>query len=103
MQCRVSNCAFFKIADGYADHTQVLALFDRSGDLDYRGPDAVTSTIDHIACEIAVDDFAAEKRRLEALGLQVETAERGWVHWRSLYVTNPEGNQAEFVCSDSRV
>ncbi len=27
---RVPNCAFFKIADGYGGHTQVLALFDRA-------------------------------------------------------------------------
>ncbi len=33
--------------------------------------------------------------RLEALGLQVETAQHAWVHWRSLYVTDPEGNQVE--------
>jgi catechol-2,3-dioxygenase len=29
LMARVSNCAFFKIADGYGGHTQVLALFDR--------------------------------------------------------------------------
>jgi catechol-2,3-dioxygenase len=33
LMTRVSHCAFFKIADGYAGHTQVLALFDRAGDL----------------------------------------------------------------------
>jgi catechol-2,3-dioxygenase len=30
LMTRVPNCAFFKIADGYGGHTQVLALFDRS-------------------------------------------------------------------------
>ena len=39
----------------------------------------------------------------EALGLQVETAEDTWVRWRSLYVTDPEGNQVELVCYDSGV
>jgi len=103
LMTRVSNCAFFKIADGYAGHTQVLALFDRSGSPDYRGPEAAASTIDHIAFEIALDDFVAAKQRLEGLGLQVETTEHAWVHWRSLYVTDPEGNRIEFVCYDSRV
>src|SRR5947207_195155 len=46
--------------------------------------DAATSTIDHIAFEVALADFANEKERLEALGLHVETAEHAWVHWRSL-------------------
>ena len=100
---RVPNCAFFKIADGYGGHTQVLALFDRAQSPGYRGTDAATSTIDHIAFEIALTDFADERKRLEALGLQVETAEHAWVRWRSLYVTDPEGNQVELVCYDGSV
>ena len=100
---RVPNCAFFKIADGYGGHTQVLALFDRAQSPGYRGTDAATSTIDQIAFEIALTDFADERKRLEALGLQVETAEHAWVRWRSLYVTDPEGNQVELVCYDSSV
>jgi len=100
LMTRVPNCAFFKIADGYGGHTQVLALFDRSESPGYRGTDAATSTIDHIAFEIPLADFADERKRLEALGLEVETAEHAWVHWRSLYVTDPEGNQVDFVCYD---
>ena len=30
LMTRVPDCAFFKIANGYRGHTQVLALFDRS-------------------------------------------------------------------------
>jgi catechol-2,3-dioxygenase len=103
LMTRVPNCAFFKIADGYGGHTQVLALFDRSENPGYGGTDAATSTIDHIAFEIALADFAGEKKRLEARGLNVETAEHAWVHWRSLYVTDPEGNLVELVCFDSSV
>jgi catechol 2,3-dioxygenase-like lactoylglutathione lyase family enzyme len=103
LMTRVPNCAFFKIADGYGGHTQVLALFDRAQSPGYRGTDAVTSTIDHIAFEIDLTEFADERKRLEALGLQVETTEHAWVHWRSLYVTDPEGNQVELVCYDSGV
>lgn len=103
LMTRVPNCAFFKIADGYGGHTQVLALFDRSQTPRYRGTDAATSTIDHIAFEIPLADFADEKKRLESSGLQVETAEHAWVHWRSLYVTDPEGNQVELVCYDASV
>jgi len=78
-------------------------LFDRSQSPGYRGTDAASSTIDHIAFEIPLADFADGKKRLEALGLEVETAEHAWVHWRSLYVTDPEGNQVELVCYDSSV
>jgi catechol-2,3-dioxygenase len=103
LMTRFPNSAFFKIADGYGGHTQVLALFDRSQSPGYRATDAATSTIDHIAFEIPLDDFAGERKRLEALGLQVETAEHAWVHWRSLYVTDPVGNQVELVCYDGSV
>ena len=103
LMTRVPNCAFFRIADGYGGHTQVLALFDRSNSPNYRGTSAATSTIDHIAFEIPLSDFENELKRLRALGLQVETAEHSWVHWRSLYVSDPEGNQVELVCYDSSV
>jgi catechol 2,3-dioxygenase len=101
LMARFPNSAFFKTADGYGGHTQALALFDRSGNPGGRPTDAATSTIDHIAFEIPLADFADELKRLEGLGLQVETAEHAWVHWRSLYVSDPEGNQVELVCYDA--
>jgi len=94
LMTRVPNCAFFKIADGYSGHTQVLALFDRSQTPGYRGTNAATSTIDHIAFEIPLADFEHEKKRLEALGLQVETAEHAWVHWRSLICDRSGGESS---------
>jgi catechol-2,3-dioxygenase len=100
---RDSDSAFFKIAEGYGGHTQVVALFDRSRSPGYRGTDAATSTIDHIAFEINLADFADELTRLKGLGLQVQTAEHAWMHWRSLYVADPEGNQVELVCYDASV
>jgi catechol-2,3-dioxygenase len=103
LMTRVPNRAFFKIADGYGGHTQVLALFDRSKSPGYRETDAATSTIDHLAFEIRLADFVDEKTRLEGLGLRVETAEHAWVHWRSLYVIDPEGNLVELVCYDDSV
>jgi catechol-2,3-dioxygenase len=54
LMTRFQNSAFFKIADGYGGHTQVLALFDRAQSPGYRGSDAATSTVDHIAFEIAL-------------------------------------------------
>jgi catechol 2,3-dioxygenase len=78
----------------------VLALFDRSRTPGYKGTNAETSTIDHIAFEILLADFASEVKRLKGLGLAVETAEHTWVHWRSLYVNDPEGNQVELVAYD---
>jgi catechol-2,3-dioxygenase len=103
LMTRFPNSAFFKIADGFGSHAQVLALFGRSDGLGYRRANPETSTIDHIAFEIPLADFEDEKNRLKGLGLQVETAEHAWVHWRSLYVSDPEGNQVELVCYDASV
>ena len=100
---RFPHAVFFRVAEGYGGHTQVLALFDRSPSQPGLELSADHSTIDHLAFTIALSDYASEKQRLEDLGLIVETAEHAWVHWRSLYVHDPEGNQVELVCYDERV
>jgi len=100
---RFDTSAFFKIAGGFEGHTQILALFDRSAAPAYLGVEAGTSTIDHIAFSISLRDFDPEKKRLENCGLKVSLAEHAWVHWRSLYINDPEGNLVELVCYDERV
>ncbi len=100
---RFPNSAFFRIAEGFGGHTQILALFDRTAEEGYRGLSTEKSPMDHIAFEIPLADFAAEKQRFEELGLRVKTAEHAWVHWRSLYVSDPEGNEVELVCYDESV
>jgi catechol 2,3-dioxygenase-like lactoylglutathione lyase family enzyme len=100
---RFERSAFFRLAEGFGGHTQVLALFDRSGDPGYQAPDSATTTVDHLAFEIALADFDPELQRLADRGLTVRTAEHGWVHWRSLYIDDPEGNTVELVCYDPRV
>ena len=100
---RFDHAAFFRIADGYGGHMQVLALFDRSGQAGYRGLDPERTTVDHLAFEIDLADYEAEKARLEGLGVRVTNAEHAWVRWRSLYVDDPEGNTVEWVCYDETV
>jgi catechol-2,3-dioxygenase len=95
---RFPQAAFFRIADGYAGHTAVLALFDRDSRVEQ-----ARSTVDHLAFTIELADYEYEKRRLEGLGHAVTTATHDWVHWRSLYVVDPDGNTVEFVCFDPAV
>ena len=85
---RFPNSAFFKIAEGVGT---------------LKCSPCSTAPRADIAFEIPLADFADELKRLEGLGLQVETAEHAWVHWRSLYVSDPEGNQVELVCYDETV
>jgi len=92
------NIAFFKLADGYAGHTAILALFNRDVEVDSR-----RGTVDHIAFTISLEGYDSEKERLETLGMEVTTAVHGWVQWRSIYVHDPEGNQVELVCFDPSI
>jgi catechol-2,3-dioxygenase len=74
------TAALLKIAAGYAGHTQVLGLFDRSVSVDQE-----RTTVDHIAFTIGLPDYDSERKRLETLGLNVEVQEHQWINWRSLY------------------
>lgn len=100
---RFPNSAFFKVADGYGGHMQILALFDRSEEPGYTGLSAARTTVDHIAFAIALEDFEAERARLEGLGCKLKFATHEWVHWRSLYVRDPEDNHVELVCYDAGI
>lgn len=97
---RFETSTFFRIADGYGGHTQILALFDRAYE---PRPDAKFTTVDHLAFTIDSADFDQEVARLSTLGLQVRTTTHAWVQWRSLYVDDPEGNTVEFVCFDPSI
>jgi len=104
---REESFVFFKIAQGYGGHTQNLALFDASDRMFLEAKSEQLSldqsTLHHIALNIALEDFEAEKRRLEGLGLKVNATVHEWLHVRSLYFPDPEGNLLEFVCYDASV
>jgi len=51
----------------------------------------------------ALEDFEPEKERLEGLGIKVQETEHAWIHVRSLYFADPEGNTLEFVAYDESV
>ena len=100
---RFPASAFFKIADGFEGHTQILALFDRTASPGYMGIKREHTTVDHFAFAIALADYESELARLRGLGLEVHTTTHEWVQWRSLYFHDPEGNLVEFVCYDASV
>jgi len=89
---------FFKVAEGYGGHTQNLALFEASKTLNPQ-----ESPLHHIALNVALEDFETEKMRLEGLGLKINATVHEWLHVRSLYFYDPEGNHLEFVAYDETV
>ena len=104
---RDESFVFFKVAEGYGGHTQNLALFEaeersflenKSSQLN---PEQ--TTLHHIALNISLEDFESEKVRLEGLGLKVNATIHEWLHIRSMYFSDPEGNSLEFVAYDETV
>jgi catechol 2,3-dioxygenase-like lactoylglutathione lyase family enzyme len=104
---REKEFVFFRIADGYGGHSQVLALFpaDNMGFLRSKSVELIpeATTLHHIALNVALDDFESERRRLEGLGVKVEATTHAWIHVRSMYFPDPEGNLLEFVSRDDSV
>lgn len=102
---RDESFVFFKVAEGYGGHAQNLALFDATLVFDERSPqlNPAETTLHHIALNVALEDFESEKMRLGGLGLKVNATVHEWLHVRSLYFADPEGNLLEFVCYDETV
>ena len=98
---------FFKIAEGYGGHSQNLDLFAETdlAFLETKSPELnpEQTTLHHIALNISLEDYEPEKKRLEGLGLKVLATEHAWLHVRSLYFADPEGNTLELVCYDDSV
>lgn len=100
---RFDDVAFFEIAPGIGGHTQIFALFDRSGEKGYTPPEVDHSTIDHFAFEIALSAYDDERRRLAGHEIDVKEKTFEWVQWRSLFFRDPEGNQVELVAHDPSI
>ena len=102
--CTFPKYVFMKVGEldsalGRGGHPQLLVFFDREVPLDI-----ALTTLDHLAFEIPLERFAAERERLQAVGL--EWSERAWsgIHaWlraRSLFFDDPEGNTIELIAHD---
>jgi catechol-2,3-dioxygenase len=104
---RDESFVFFKIGEGYGGHSQNLALFSAENRIFLENKslqlDPAGTTLHHIALNIDRADYEAEKRRLEGLGLTVQAVDHPWLHVRSLYFADLEGNLLEFVCYDESV
>lgn len=84
---------------GRGGHPQLLVLFDREVPLEIN-----LTTLDHLAFEIPLEDYEAERTRLQALGHElVERVWRGeyaWLRARSLFLDDPEGNRIEMIAHE---
>ena len=85
---------------GRGGHPQLLVLFDRQVQIDI-----ALTTLDHIAFEIPLEHFQAERERLQQLGLEVSEriwqGEYAWLRARSVFFDDPDGNTIELIAHDA--
>lgn len=92
-----SDIVFFRIAEGFAGHTCILALFADGTN----GPATGTgSSLHHIALTVSYQDQSAAMQWYDDRGIDYRVEHFGWVGWRGVFTTDPEGNTVELVAYD---
>ena len=87
--------AFFSLGAGHAGHITVLALF--RGEAGAPPAAGAGSSLHHLALDVDFDAQEAAIAWLAAQGLTPRVEIFGWVGWRGVFVTDPEGNTVELV------
>lgn len=103
-----SAITFFRIAEGFGGHTQVLALFHHTAaprpGLHPTGADRpVTgggSSLHHIALSLPFSEQEAVLRWYDRIGQPYRVERFGWIGWRGIFTEDPEGNTVELVAYD---
>jgi len=101
--------SFFRIGEGFAGHTSILALFDhRTGsrpgvvpNSDTRPVAGALSSQHHFALSLPFDEQDAVKRWYDQIGQPYRVEDFGWVGWRGIFTEDPEGNTVELVAYDA--
>lgn len=88
------SICFFRLADGYLGHTQVLALFAGGHG---RADREHSAGLHHLALGIASSDQQAAHDWLLANDRPVHWEEFPWIGWRGLFTTDPDRNSVELV------
>ncbi len=83
-------------------HPQLLALIDQKRHLNaqkrFVGHEVQTSTLNHLAFEIAPDSYASHLSLLERLKLQPIESEFPEMQAKAIFFKDPEGNMLELIC-----
>ncbi len=93
---------FFRIAEGFGGHTQILALFDKAmAGANQSAPETgARSSLHHIALSLPFAEQDAVMAWYNASGLPYRVEHFGWVGWRGVFTQDPEGNTVELVAHD---
>lgn len=102
------DIVFFRFGEGFAGHTQVLALFravpDSAGEPRAgiaHGPETgERSSLHHIALSLPFAEQEAAMRWYDARQIGYTVQRFDWVGWRGVFTKDPEGNTVELVAFD---
>ena len=104
---RNQGITFFKISDGYAGHTAVLALFGLGAGgaelhqvSDKRPATGAGSSLHHLALSLGWVEQEAAMRWYDVLGQPYRVQQFDWIGWRGVFTQDPEGNTVELVAAD---
>ena len=104
---RDRGIVFFKIADGFEGHPQVLALFEKNAGRqelhetsDLPPATGGGSSLHHIALCVSHVQQNAAIQWFEENGLEVKVQVFEWIGWRGVFVKDPEGNTVELVSNN---
>ncbi len=92
------SIVFLRVGEGFAGHTNVVALFTAEEDED-EPEGGIGSSLHHLALTVKAEDLAPALTWYRAHGQEPWTQEHRWVGWDSVYVKDPEGNTVELVAS----
>ena len=99
------SIVFFRIADGFAGHTAILALFrDAAVDRSSGHPQSRTtpetgahSSLHHLALTVPYEEQDAVMAWYDHHGQPYKVEHFGWGGWRGVFTQDPEGNTVELV------
>lgn len=103
---REEGIVFFRISQGFAGHTAVLALFEPGSGRPDLHPTAdaapaagAGSSLHHLALSVAWDEQDAAAAWLRSRGARARFQNFDWIGWRGLFTTDPDGNAVELVAA----
>ncbi|MGJ4922787.1 MULTISPECIES: VOC family protein [unclassified Bradyrhizobium] len=100
--------AFLKIETGFEGHERIVGLFrvdqpsNRAGTT-WSESDIHAPTLHHFALEIPLLEYSKALDALTSAGFSPNTYEHRWIGWRSIYITDPDGNIVELVAVDQSI
>ena len=99
---------FFRIAEGFAGHTAVLALFRHDAGRPELHPQSAEkpetgarSSLHHIALSLPFEEQTAVMAWYDRIGQPYNVQKFGWIGWQGIFTKDPEGNTVELVAYDA--